>query len=73
MGITKGASLKTHWLLQIPLHWQYHYGDKGIDAGYGVVSWERDFETQIDHLRWVSRQLGYDVLDLWKEKQIGPL
>lgn len=62
-----GMGQKQNPWLQIPLHWDYHVGRWGIDSGYGVVSWERDFGTQMDHLQWLNDQLPYDIFDLARE------
>jgi len=56
--------------LVIPLKDDYHTGDFGVDSGLGVLTWELYFGTQMDHLRYVGEQLGYDIFRLnrvWKE------
>lgn len=66
-----GVAQKQNPFLQIPLHAEYHVGRFGIDYGYGVLSWERDFGTQWEHLEWVNDQLPYDIFQLaheWEEK-----
>ncbi len=61
-----GMAQKACPYLQIPLHSNYHTGQFGIDSGMGttgwVAEWERTFGRQLDHLRDVSGQLGYDVI-----------
>lgn len=70
-----GGSLKEHgWhvgmgqkqnpYLQIPLHTLYHTGDFGIDSGLGVITWEKRYGTQWEHLQWVNDQLHYDIFQL---------
>lgn len=71
---THGGSMKDHgWhvgvaqkqnpFLQIPLKDTYHIGDLGIDSGYGVERWEKDFGSQWDHLIWVNDQLPYNIFE----------
>lgn len=50
--------------LVIPLKADFHVGDEGIDYGVGVLTWERWYGTQIEHLQDVSEQLGYDLFEL---------
>lgn len=57
------AQRASHWLV-IPLHWDLHTGDRGIDNGYGVRSWERDFGEQVEYLIRVNRCLPYDMFEL---------
>jgi hypothetical protein len=62
---------KQNPFLQIPLNDKYHIGDCGIDSGYGVLSWEKDFGRQWDHLIWVNDQLPYNIFSeavRWEEK-----
>jgi hypothetical protein len=56
-----GMGQKQNPFLQIPLNEKYHTGLMGIDSGYGVVSWEAVFGTQVEHLEWVNEQLEYDI------------
>lgn len=49
----RGAS---PWLI-IPLAARLHVGDLGIDYGYGVGRWEKDFGQQTDFLDKVSEIL----------------
>ena len=58
-----GVAQKQNPWLQIPLDVRYHTGDFGIDSHIGVVTWERTFGTQMEHLIWVNEQLGYDIWD----------
>ncbi len=58
-----GMGQKQNPFLQIPLHNHYHTGNMGIDSGYGVVSWERVFGTQVEHLNCVNEQLDYDIYE----------
>lgn len=57
----KGVAMKSNDWLVIPLAPRYHTGCYGIDAGYGVESWERDFGEQAMHLDTVCQLLGYNV------------
>jgi hypothetical protein len=59
-----GTGQKQNPFLQIPLKAEYHVGDLGIDYGYGVKRWEKDFGTQMEHLEWVNGQLDYDIFRL---------
>ncbi len=66
-----GMGQKQNPFLQIPLHPRYHVGKFGIDSGYGVESWERDFGTQWEHLTNVNAALPYDIFDMareWEDK-----
>lgn len=50
--------------LVIPLKADYHVGDEGIDYGVGVLTWEKWYGTQIEHLKEVGELLGYDLFRL---------
>jgi hypothetical protein len=63
-GWSVGMGQRQNPFLQIPLKAEYHVGRFGIDYGYGVLSWERDFGTQWEHLQWVNDQLDYDIFQL---------
>lgn len=53
-----------HWLV-IPLAPEYHSaGPWAIDGGYGVLSWEREFGTQLFWLAHVADRLNVDVFHL---------
>lgn len=65
---THGGSVKDHgWhvgmaqrqnpFLIIPLHFDWHVGKYGIDAGVGVESWESTWGTQIEHLEYVDEEM----------------
>ena len=57
--------------LIIPLKADYHVGNEGIDFGVGVLTWERWYGKQTDHLNGVNEQLDYDIYqlhDAWKEQ-----
>lgn len=56
----KGASLKTNPFFQIPLTHRYHTGEFDPEA-IGVVTWEKKFGQQLDHLRRLEVLLGYNV------------
>lgn len=58
--------------LVIPLKADFHVGDEGVDYGVGVQTWELWYGTQIDHLRDVSEQLGYDLFELHRLWQAEP-
>lgn len=71
MGWHVGMGQKQNPFLQIPLKDTYHVGDLGIDSGYGVERWEKDFGRQWDHLIWVNDQLPYNLFAeavRWEEK-----
>jgi hypothetical protein len=71
MGWHVGMGQKQNPFLQIPLKHTYHVGDLGIDSGYGVERWEKDFGRQWDHLIWVNDQLPYNLFAQavrWEEK-----
>lgn len=59
VGMAQRAS---DWLV-IPLDADLHVGARGIDSGYGVRSWERDFGLQVDHLIAVNQGLPYDIFE----------
>lgn len=62
--VKRGGSQKVSDWLVIPLAIELHsLGSDGIDSGCGVLTWEKRFGTQFDHLVWVCRQLGVDVFD----------
>ena len=66
-----GMGQKQNPFLQIPLNDKYHVGELGIDSGYGVESWEKDFGTQMEHLTWVNDQLPYNLFAeavRWEER-----
>lgn len=60
--------------LVIPIVASYHVGEDGIDYGVGVVTWERWYGTQMEHLKDIGEQLGYDLFRLAKiwEKEAPP-
>lgn len=63
LGYNRGSTRSNHWLV-IPLHLYMHsMGPYAIDGSCGVLTWERMFGTQVEHLDDVSRRLGYNV---WK-------
>lgn len=71
MGFTRGRSQKGSGWLVIPLAAEYHTGNKGIDSGMGVETWERCYGSQVEHLKTVSALLGVDVFAKAKEEQGG--
>ena len=52
-----GVAQRQNPFLVIPLHFDFHVGDYGIDAGVGVQSWEAEWGTQISMLEWVDEQM----------------
>ena len=62
-----GIGQKQNPFLQIPLHEDFHIGAWGIDSGMGVVTWEKAFGTQQEHLVWVNGQI--EDYDIWHEAQ----
>ncbi len=66
-----GMGQRQNPFLQIPIHERFHTGNFGIDSGYGVLSWEKDFGTQWSYLAELDRILPYDLLiqaTWWEEK-----
>lgn len=64
IGIHRGVSQKPSDWLVIPLDERYHIGAYGIDSGYGVLTWERDFATQVELLDALSVKLN---INLWRK------
>lgn len=61
-GMSPGMSQRANDWLVIPLALKYHSLDgHGIDANVGVKTWEERYGSQVEHLVWVSRELGYNV------------
>lgn len=78
-GFHTGTSLRgsNPWLI-IPLIADLHVGKWGIDYGYGVERWERDFGLQADMLDEVDQQLGYpksiwEIAKAWESRHLQPL
>lgn len=61
-GFNRGGSQRPSDWLVIPLILELHVGN-GIDGGKGVLTWEAEHGTQMDHLKTVSEWLGYDVFE----------
>ena len=40
-----------------------HTGRYGIDNNYGVISWERDFISQMELLEWTEASLAVDIFE----------
>lgn len=58
--------------LVLPLKADFHFGDEGIDYGVGVKTWEHWYGSQMDHLRDLSIDLGYDLFRLhrlWQDAE----
>lgn len=70
LGIHVGAGQKQNHWLQIPLNWEWHTGNYGIDV-IGVETWEKQFGTQVEFLKHVSRMLGYNVFEKAGYPEIG--
>lgn len=64
----RGASLKSSDWLVIPLTWDLHLGKEGIDSGMGVLTWEKEYGTQVSHLDKLCHLLGYNV---WEKAGIN--
>ena len=62
-GWPVGMGQKQNPFLQIPLKDTFHVGDFGIDSGYGVERWEKEFGEQMEHLEWVDAQLEYSIFE----------
>jgi len=62
-----GWAMRQSDMLVIPLAAKFHTGCYGIDSSFGVLAWEQQFGTQIDHLRRVAVQIrmlyGYDIFE----------
>lgn len=66
-----GAQRGVSEALVIPLKADLHVGDEGVDYGVGVLTWEKWYGTQIEHLEEVSEELGYDLFqlhELWQRE-----
>ena len=64
IGITTAMGQKTSDFLVIPLAFDFHVGNQGIDSGIGVRTWEQRYGTQVDHLKHVCLQLGVNLFEL---------
>lgn len=62
-GIHVGMGQKNNDWLVVCLPQSLHTGKNGIDYGYGVRSWERDFISQLELLSWTAEQTGVDVFN----------
>ncbi len=51
---------QSDWLV-IPLAAPFHTGQWGIDTAMSVLDWEREFGTQVQHLKTVAGQLDYCI------------
>jgi len=70
-GVSRGGAQRTSDWLVIPLDADLHVGKNGIDYGVGVLSWERQWGTQLYWLTELCRALGYDVFALAGLKHPG--
>lgn len=59
-GIHRSIGRKTSPYLVIPLAWELHVGNQGIDR-IGVVAWETKYGTQAEMLDEIARRTGVDV------------
>lgn len=59
-----GQGQRSNHFLVIPLEAKYHCLPGGIDGGMGVLSWEREYGTQLGMLLRVEQILGVDVFAL---------
>lgn len=57
--VPRGKGIKHDWMV-IPLHFNYHTGQFGIDTGLGVLAWEERYGTQLDFLLQVMKHTGVD-------------
>lgn len=60
-GINRGGSQRPSDWFVIPIVASLHVGNGGIDGSLGVLSWEKLYGTQFEHLKTISRVLGYNV------------
>lgn len=67
LGIYRGISQKPNDYLVIPLMWELHTGNYGIDSGMGVFTWEKRFGRQVDFLDQVSVLLNVNV---WRKSGV---
>jgi len=61
LGIHKGMGQKANDWLVLPLAYALHTGVEGIDGSMGVLTWEKKYGSQVEHLDEVCRRLGYNV------------
>ena len=61
-----GGAQRANPFFQIPLDEEYHIGDYGVDV-IGVLTWENLFGSQLEHLRDVNEELGYDI---WEQARL---
>ena len=66
--LSPGTGQKQNEFLGIPLCWHHHVFDQGVDSGMGVITWEGQYGTQVYYLRWVNKQLEYDI---WEESGVA--
>lgn len=59
-GFHRSVGRKTSGWLVIPLAWEYHLGEQGIDR-IGVKRWELKYGKQADFLDEIARRTGVDV------------
>ena len=63
-GINRGGGQKASDWLQIPLTAKLHImSGQAIDGSIGVKTWEKAHGDQFEHLKTVSRWLGYNVFE----------
>ncbi|MDP2141312.1 MAG: hypothetical protein Q8L20_10920 [Gammaproteobacteria bacterium] len=60
-GINRGVGQRPSDWLVIPILLDLHVGPDGIDGNRGVISWEKAYGAQFEHLKTVSRAVGYNV------------
>lgn len=66
-----GIGQRQNPFLCIPLCAQLHVGDQGIDGGTGVLTWERMYGRQMNHLRALNICFDYDLFEQansWEER-----
>ena len=61
IGVHRCLGKKPSDYLTICLPARFHVGEKGIDSGYGVIRWEKDYTTQVNLLIWTSKKLEVNL------------
>jgi len=67
IGVHRGKGQKPSDWLVIPLHFDFHTGEYGIDSGMGVITWEKRFGSQVSFLDNLSVLLDVNV---WRKAGI---
>ncbi len=72
-GITTGLGLKTSDWLVIPLAFEFHTGNRGIDNGMGIYKgvghWEANFGEQAHFLDMICTRLNINVWEMAESEE----